>query len=123
MKRHQNALGIIEGARNLRAIARSLVEAADEATGEGIGAEQDAAVRMIVHRLGRLCKVDEINYGYDAVTLADVYCTLLKECQTRAKEHAPQPVAQEMDRVILLHPAAPAERPEEGPGLPARLPA
>ena len=123
MKRHQNALGIIEGARNLRAIARSLVDAADEATGEGIGAEQDAAVRMIVHRLGRLCKVDEINYGYDAVTLADVYCTLLKECQTRAKEHAPQPVAREMDRVILLHPAAPAERPEERPGLPARLPA
>ncbi|OGU10228.1 MAG: hypothetical protein A2075_21480 [Geobacteraceae bacterium GWC2_58_44] len=92
MKRHENALGIMEGACNLRAIARSLVEAADEATGEGIGAEQDAAVRMIVHRLARLCRVDEITCGYDTETLNDVYCTLMKECLTRAKEGAASPV-------------------------------
>jgi hypothetical protein len=86
MKRHENALGIQEGACNLRAIARSLVEAADEAAGEGIGAEQDAAVRMIVHRLARLCRVDDIAYGYNAVTLVDTYCTLMNECKTRAQE-------------------------------------
>jgi len=123
MKRHQNALGIMEGARNLRAIARSLVEAADEAAGEGIGAEQDAAVRMIVHRLGQLCRVDEINYGYDSVTLADVYCTLLKECRTRAKEHAAPPSPEVAETVILLRPLEQGERSEEAQALPARLPA
>ena len=106
MKRHQNALGIMEGARNVRAIARSLMEAADESAGEGIGAEQDAAVRMIVHRLAKLCKVEEISYGYDAETLEDVYCTLMRECKTRAQEGAPR---RQQDRVILLNPKAEPE--------------
>jgi hypothetical protein len=92
MKRHENALGIMEGACNLKAIARSLVLAADEAAGEGIGAERDAAVRMIVYRLARLCRVDEISYGYSTETLNDVYCTLMKECLERAKEGAATPV-------------------------------
>jgi len=86
MKRHETALGVQEGVTNLCLIARSLAEAADEAVSEGIGAERDAAVRVIVHRLARLCRVDEISYGYDAVTLADTYCTLMNECKTRAQE-------------------------------------
>lgn len=114
MKRHENALAIMEGARNIRAIARSLVEAADEAAGEGVGAEFDAAVRMIVHRLARVCKVDEISYGYDAATLTDTYCVLMHECRSRAKEgtKAPQRIEEE---VILLHPPKLRELPETSP--------
>jgi hypothetical protein len=86
MKRHETALGIQEGVLSLGAIARYLSEAAEEATGEGVGAERDAAVRVIVHRLARLCRVDEISYGYDPVTLADTYRTLMDECKLRAQE-------------------------------------
>lgn len=88
MKRHKDALGIQQGARNVRAIARSLLEASEEAAREGIGAEQDAAVRMIVHQLARVCNVDEITYGFDPTTLRDVYCILMAECEERAKEMA-----------------------------------
>jgi replicative DNA helicase len=86
MKRHEAAVGVQEGVINLCSIARVLAEAAEEAAGEGVGAERDAAVRVIVHRLARLCRVDEISYGYDPVTLADTYRTLMDECKTRAKE-------------------------------------
>lgn len=86
MKRHEAALDIQEGIAPFYSIARSLSDAAEEAVGEGIGAERDAAVRVIVHRLARLCRVDEISYGYDTVTLADTYCTLMNECKTRALE-------------------------------------
>jgi len=86
MKRHKAALAIQQGARNVRAIARSLVEASDEAAREGIGAEKDAAVRMIVHQLAQVCNVDEIKYGYDPESLKDVYCILMSECEERAKE-------------------------------------
>jgi hypothetical protein len=88
MKRHKAALGVQEGFANLSLIARTLAEAAEEAVGEGVGAERDAAVRAIAYRLARLCRVDEISYGYDPVTLADTYCTLMNECKTRAQERA-----------------------------------
>ena len=86
MKRHEDALGIQEGACNLKAIAKSLVGAADEALGEGVGAEQDAAVRMIVHRLARLCRMDLISYGYDIQSLADAFGNLVQECRTGSQE-------------------------------------
>lgn len=86
MKRHEAALGVQDGVANLGLIARALAEAAEEAASEGIGAERDAAVRAIAYRLARLCRVDEISYGYDPVTLADTYCTLMNECKTRAQE-------------------------------------
>lgn len=86
MKRHEHALGVQQGIASVSVIARVLSEAAAEAAGEGIGAERDAAVRVIVHRLAGLCRVDEISYGYDAVTLADTYCTLMNECKARALE-------------------------------------
>jgi hypothetical protein len=111
MKRHQNALGIMEGARNVRAIAKSLLDATEEAAGEGIGAEQDAAVRMIVHRLAKLCNVDEISYGYDVVNLTDIYCNLMRECKVRAQEGPSGPRRVEED-VILLNPAKLRELPE-----------
>ena len=101
MKRHLNALGIMEGAINMRAIARSLADAADEAEREGVGADQDAAVRLIVYRLARLCRVDEVSYGYDAVTQSDTFCTLMQECKKRAKE-GEAPVKIE-EPVIMLH--------------------
>jgi hypothetical protein len=113
MKRHEDALGIQEGACNLRAIAKSLVGAADEAVGEGVGAEQDAAVRMIVHRLARLCRVDLISYGYDAESLADTFCILMQECKTRAQErgmHQEQPGIE--SAVVMLQAAGLADTPE-----------
>ena len=106
MKRHEDALGIQEGACNLRAIAKSLVGAADEAVGEGIGAEQDAAVRMIVHRLARLCRVDLISYGYDAQTLADTFTTLMQECRTRAQEGRTETTAVRLDPGMVMLQAA-----------------
>jgi hypothetical protein len=96
MKRHGAALGMQDGAQSLGLLARALAAATEEAIGEGIGAERDAAVRIMVYRLARLCRVDEISYGYDPVTLADTFCTLMNECKARAQEkhHAemPQPL-------------------------------
>ncbi|UFS72443.1 hypothetical protein LPW11_09670 [Geomonas sp. RF6] len=105
MKRHKDALGIMQGARNVRAIARSLVEASDEAAREGIGAEQDAAVRMMVHQLAKVCNVDEIKFGYDPATLKDIYCTLMGECEARANE-------------ISLHPEPSHAAPEKKETMP-----
>ena len=106
MRRHEDALGIQEGACNLRAIAKSLVGAADEAVGEGIGAEQDAAVRMIVHRLARLCRVDLISYGYDAESLADTFCILMQECKARAQEMVRQTDQVRLDSAVVMLQAA-----------------
>jgi hypothetical protein len=106
MKRHEDALGIQEGACNLRAIAKSLVGAANEAAGEGIGAEQDAAVRMIVHRLARLCRVDLISYGYDVESLADTFGTLLKECKARAQEGSRSPEPLGIGNAVVMLQAA-----------------
>jgi hypothetical protein len=113
MKRHQKALGIMEGARNVNAIARSLMEAVEEATGEGIGPEHDAAVRMMVHRLARLCKVEEIDYGFDPATLKDHFCLLVNECKSRAQEGG---VIEIEPDTILLNSASLAELPESGQG-------
>lgn len=58
-KRHSNALFIQEGACNLAAIARTLVEAVDEARAEGVQPSEDAAVRLIVHQMAFLANVGE----------------------------------------------------------------
>jgi chorismate mutase len=86
MKRYEAALGIQDGIQSLGMIARALAAATEEAIGEGIGAERDAAVRIMVYQLARLCRVDEISYGYDPVTLADTFRTLMDECKARAQE-------------------------------------
>ena len=113
MKRHVDALGIQEGARNLKAIAKSLVGATDEAVREGVGAEQDAAVRMIVHRLARICRVDLISYGYDVESLADTFGTLMQECKSRAQEGGRGQTLQGIDgAVVMLQAAGLTEVPE-----------
>lgn len=86
MNRHEAALDILEGTATFSIIVRLLAAAADQAAGEGVGAERDPAVRVIAYQLARLCRVDEISYGYDPATLADTYCTLMNECKTRARE-------------------------------------
>lgn len=88
MKRFTTALEVLQTDYEFRVIARSLAAAAEEAAEEGVGAERDAAVRAIAYCLARLCRVDEITYGYDPTTLADTYCTLMKECKERACEAA-----------------------------------
>jgi hypothetical protein len=114
MRRHEDALGIQEGACNLRAIARSLVGAADEAAREGVGAEQDAAVRMIVHRLARLCRVDLVSYGYDPQSLSDTFCTLMQECRAKAGEGRKEPASPVglESAVVMLQAAGLTEVPE-----------
>lgn len=115
MKRHEDALGIQEGACNVRAIAKSLVRAADEAAGEGVGVEQDAAVRMIVHRLARVCRVDLISCGYDPETLQDTFVSLMKECRTRAREGRPEAAEEvRLDRRIIMLQAAGLAEPAKG---------
>lgn len=85
MKRHENALEMQE-ATNLCAIARSLAAATEEAVSDGVGAERDAAVRLMTYRLAQMCRVDDISYGYDSSTLADTFRTLMDECKLRAQE-------------------------------------
>jgi len=86
MKRHEAALEVLDAVPNLATIARVLYAAAEEAAGEGVGVERDPAVRVIAYRLARICQVDDITYGYDPVTLADTYRTLMSECKARATE-------------------------------------
>jgi hypothetical protein len=89
MKRHQIALNVQEGGQDFAEIARALAAAAEEAVKDGVGAECDPAVRAIAYRLARLCRVDDISYGYDPTTLADTFCTLMNECKSRAQETTP----------------------------------
>ena len=115
MKRHEDALGIQEGALNVRAMAKSLVRAADEAASEGVGGERDAAVRMIVHRLARVCRVDLVSCGYDPETLRDTFVTLITECGTRAREGHPQEEeAVQLHGGVIMLQAAGLSEPAEG---------
>ena len=117
MKRHVDALGSQEGANNLRAIAKSLVGATEEAVGEVVGVEQDAAVRMIVHRLARICRMDLISYGYDVESLADSFGTLMQECKARAQEGRKAPDLLELgEAVVMLQAAGLIETPESFEG-------
>jgi len=76
--RHREALEIQEGACNVRAIARALVKAADEAGNEGgPNPREDAAVRLIAHQIAFLCNVAEIDNGFL------VYSKLEDECRAK----------------------------------------
>lgn len=59
--RFEDALFIQEGACNISGIAHALAHAANEARKDGVQPSEDAAVRLIVHQLNHLCRVDEIN--------------------------------------------------------------
>lgn len=89
MSRFEAALKVQEKGHDFYATVKLLVAAADEAVKDGVGAECDPAVRAIAYRLARLCRVDDISYGYDPATLADTFCALMNECKSRAKETAP----------------------------------
>jgi len=79
--RHREALEIQEGACNVRAIARALVKAADEAGNEGgPNPREDAAVRLIAHQIAFLCNVREIDDGFL------VYSKLEDECRKANEE-------------------------------------
>lgn len=78
--RYKNALHIQQGACNTRAVAAALVEACDEVMAETASTAatyNDPAIRMIVHQLAHLCKVDRI------MDLS-VYDSLQKACKLRA---------------------------------------
>jgi hypothetical protein len=76
--RYENALLIQKGgACNVSGIARTLVQAADDAMEAGFPSESDAAVRLIVHQLAHLCRMHEIDHGDP-----NVYTGLLAECET-----------------------------------------
>ena len=81
-RRHRDAIAIQAGACNIRGIARSLVEAADAAAEanhkdwqSNPTQEEDPAVRLIVHQLAFLCKVDEIDHELGT------YNDLIEECR------------------------------------------
>jgi hypothetical protein len=75
--RFQDALFIQEGACNISGIAHALVYAANEARKDGVQPSEDVAVRLIVHQLNHLCKVDEINNGLVK------YVELVEECKNK----------------------------------------
>lgn len=79
--RFKNACQIQQGACNVNAIARSLVEACDEVIKDwAYPYEEDAAVRLIVHQLAHLCNIYEINNNYNT------YYDLVKECEDKSEK-------------------------------------
>jgi len=84
--RFYNAHFIQQGACNIRAIARELVKAADEASADGVQPSEDAAVRLIVHQLGYLARYEEVNRGYNEEVGKDVYRLLMDECEKKGGE-------------------------------------
>jgi hypothetical protein len=83
--RFYNAHGIQQGACNIRAIARELVKAADEASADGVQPSEDAAVRLIVHQLAHLTHYGEVNNGFDEVTLKSTWNILMDECEEKGE--------------------------------------
>jgi len=82
-KRHRDAVAIQQGASNPSGVARSLVQAIDEAREENPSTDyirQDAACRMICHQLAFLMGVGRIDHGEDS------YHDLITECERRAAE-------------------------------------
>lgn len=51
MKRHNDALAIQEGAVNISAMARTLVQATDEARSLGVYLPDDSAIKLIIHQM------------------------------------------------------------------------
>lgn len=76
-KRHQDAVGIQQGACNPSGVARSLVAAIDEARAENPDTDSvraDPAVRLICHQLAFLLKVDRVDVDYSR---------LMAECEEK----------------------------------------
>ena len=79
--RFENAVFIQEGACNPSGIAHSIVDACRERYDEGKGDPcSDLAIRLMVHQLAFICKVDEINDGFST------YHELTEICEKKAGE-------------------------------------
>jgi len=81
-RRFNEALFIQMGACNPSGIAHAIVAACQEARDEGCTPSEDAAVRLMVHQLAFICKVAEIDDGFD------VYRKLTEECRAKDKVEA-----------------------------------
>ena len=79
-----DALGIQEGACNVRGIARALVKAADASAEDGVQPGKDIVVRLIVAQLAWLCGADGIG-GVNGLEYSDA----IRQCKERA---APQEI-------------------------------
>lgn len=82
-RRHNDALYVQMGACNPRAVARSLVQALDDAAAERPSTDQvrrDEACRLICHQLAHLMGVYEVDH--DAVT----WRRLVDTCSAMADE-------------------------------------
>ena len=77
--RFHDALGIQEGACNVRGIARTLVKAADAAAEDGVQPGKDLAVRLIMAQLAYLCGVDGIG-GVNGIEYSDA----IRQCREQA---------------------------------------
>jgi len=82
MNRFDDAVAIQCGACNISGIARSLVKAADAARQDGVLAEDDPAVRLIIHQLAFLVRVAEID------NTPGVYLKLRQHCEERVDAHS-----------------------------------
>jgi hypothetical protein len=92
-KRHRDAIAIQQGACNPSGIARSLVQAIDEARAENGATDSvraDPACRLICHQLAFIMGVGEIDYGDDTM----LYNRLMDACeQAVAADNAATPKA------------------------------
>ncbi len=81
--RFENAVFIQQGACNPSGIAHSIVQACQEARkecGDTAYLTSDPAIRLMVHQLAFICKVDEINNEFLT------YNTLTELCEQKAGE-------------------------------------
>ena len=79
MKRHRDALGIQAGACNPSGIALAIVEACAElragpAYNGTAQITSDPAIRLMVHQLAYICRVDEMNSDFAAYTQMMEFC-------------------------------------------------
>lgn len=85
-KRHRDALEIQEGAVNPCGIANALVAACKECLAEKTPQRTDPAVRLIVHQLAYLCRVDEFDLG-----TSGEYNAAVTACKAEVAEAKPTP--------------------------------
>lgn len=78
-KRFNDAVFIQHGACNPAGVARSLVQAIDEARAENIAPRQDAACKLICHQLVHILGMSSIDLLPD-----DQYTAAMKEACTKA---------------------------------------
>jgi hypothetical protein len=91
VNRFDDAIAIQAGACNPSGIARALVRAINQCRDESVQARGDPAVRLIVHQLAFLCKVDEINTGFSTYHELTLACEA--HCPPKVPSIPPTPAA------------------------------